>query len=272
MTEAEYKAYVNNELPKLGMSSTFNAFVNNTVWWIYDRLVKNKPTVWSSTAFGVSSFKEYFEGEMVQVRNSTALSEFEKFVLTQMYNAVLVQTAHAYNNPSPPPSSGSAPCLPQTKEEWKAVAESAFFAGLGYGLQLGWAGARAGAIATTAAGNPVAGGIIGGGIGFGIGFIGGAFAGGGGRLMFNCLWNKVAGQLNTYQCGDKVYLSWAAAIPGGCYATIDPFSDHPDSISPALKLALTTIYEYGVVPNRGYSAIPSSVTTSINDFIKYLNQ
>jgi hypothetical protein len=37
-----------------------------------------------------------------------------------------------------------------------------------------------------------------------------------GKVMFQCLWNKVAGQLTSYQCGDKVHLSWAASPPSDC--------------------------------------------------------
>ena len=202
---------------------------------------------------------------MTQVKNSTTLSEYEKFVLTQMYNGLLVQAAYAYNNPSP--TLHSSGCLPQTKEEWKAVAETAFLTGLGTGVASGIAWAKAGAIATAAAGNPVAGGIIGGGIGFFTGFLGGAFLGGGGKLMFECLWRKTAGQMITYQCGDKAYTSWATSVPYGC-TELAPPAEIPQSI----KVALTSVYEYGVVPNRGNSAIPTSVTTSINDFIKYVNQ
>lgn len=181
-----------------------------------------------------------------------------------MFNGLYVQVAHAYNDPSP--TLKSSGCLPQTKEEWKAVAEAAFTTGLMSGIGLGLEGAKAGAIATTAAGNPIAGGIIGGGIGFITGFLGGAFVGGGGKLMFECIWKKVAGQMMTFQCGDKVYQAWTASPPTSC--TQIP----SNSISPSIKVALTSIYEYGVVPNKGAYSIPSSVTTNINDFIKYLNK
>src|SRR5688500_15835609 len=139
---------------------------------------------------------------MLFVMQSTSLPEFEKFVLTQMYNGLLVQVEHAWNNPSP--TLYSSACLPQTKEEWKAVAEAAFIAGLGRGMTLGIQGARAGAIATSAAGNPIAGGIIGGGIGFVLGFGMGAFIGGGGKLMIQCFWKKLNTPMMTFQCGDKV--------------------------------------------------------------------
>ena len=175
-----------------------------------------------------------------------------------------MQTEHSYNNPSP--TLNSSGCLPQTKEEWKAVAETAFLTGLGTGITAGIKGVKAGAAATLAAGNPVAGGIIGGIIGFGLGFAAGAFVGGGGQLMFNCLWKKVAGKIMTYQCGDRVYQSWAASPPYGC--SIIP----ENSVAPSMKVYLTSIYEFGVVPNYGNSAIHSSVTTNINDFIKYVNK
>ena len=268
LTEAQFKAYVNTELPKLGMSTAFNSNVNSFVAWVYYRLINNVGNIGWYTDYSqtrpVLGFRDEIQNRMTSIALSTSLSEFEKFVLTQMYNGTLLQAEYAYNNPSP--TLQSSGCLPQTKEEWKAVAESAFMTGLGTGVATGVTWAKAGAIATTAAGNPVAGGIIGGGIGFITGFLGGAFLGGGGKLMFQCLWKKAAGQIMTFQCGDKVYSAWTASPPFGC-TELAPHAEIPQSI----KVGLTSIYEYGVVPNKGAHSIPSSVTTSINDFIKYVN-
>jgi hypothetical protein len=268
LSEVEFKAYVNTELPKLGLSLEFSTYVNRTMNYVYslDGPVQSR---------SFAQFKAYIQGQMSGLIPNTKLAELERFVIMQMLNGLLVQVQYTINNPTPTSTTGgrtNESCLPQTKEEWKAVAESAFTAGVAGGLSLGLAGVRAGAIATTAAGNPIAGGIVGGAIGFVAGFLGGAVVGGGAKVMFECAWNKLAGaKMMVYQCSGRTIHSWAASPPVGCTHGADITYTSLSEVPHALKLSMTSIYDYGIVhmPGRVYL---HSLNDNINSLLKYLNQ
>lgn len=171
------------------------------------------------------------------------LTAMEQFALTQAYYSLLNQVRWIYQNPT---NSGATNCLSQN--EWKDVAKKALVAGLLGGLKMGWDGVVAGAVAT--GGHPV-GAVIGGLTGFTVGFVGGAVLSGGVHLTAGCMINKIFSIKRAFNCSGKIYYAYSTAAPLGC-ASLNGGVD------------LKEVLGMGLVPNKGKTALASTVVSDIN--------
>ncbi|HTF20561.1 MAG TPA: hypothetical protein VK658_20955 [Chryseolinea sp.] len=177
------------------------------------------------------------------------LSPIEQFALTQVFYHLKYLTESAYN-------STSTPCLPQTREQWKEIAKSAFVSGLGMGAGLAWKWGVLGLAA--AAPNPLVGFVVAGGIGFVTGFIGGALMGGGIALLADCMVNKLFNPLQAYTCGTNNQFGdfrVSAQPPIGCLSNYNT------------NLPMFT--QIPIVPNLGSTVVNPNVMADINWMLSY---
>jgi hypothetical protein len=204
-----------------------------------------------------SQYESYMENKLSSIVNQPTiigvpkLTANEQFALTQAYYVLLNQARWAVQNPSASATSG---CLPSTTEEWKDITKKALVAGLLGGLKMGWDGIVAGMIAT--GGHPV-GGIVGGLTGFTLGFAGGAIATGGVYLLAGCIVNKIFSMKRAFYCYGKTYYAYSVAPPSGC-TTLQGSVD------------LKSILDFGLVPNKGKTALAITVVNDINWLLSYL--
>ncbi|MDH4091693.1 MAG: hypothetical protein OEV74_16665 [Cyclobacteriaceae bacterium] len=244
-----------NDLPLLRVGTSFRSNILGSFDFI--RNIDNKT---------FAQLESYFEDKLTNISTPplgmSKLTENEKFALTQLYYSVLNYTKWVYTNPSSSSTGGS--CLPSTNSEWKEVARAAFLGGLSNGIRVGIAGVQAGAIAATAAGNPLAGGIIGGIIGFSIGSVSGAFIGAGGQMMWACISNKIFSPRKAYICGGKQYYAYSVSPPAGCLSGyLSPLTSS-NAMQGVAGVDLRSVYDYGLVPNKGKTALATSVVKDFN--------
>jgi hypothetical protein len=219
-----------------------------------------------------SQFETYFEGKLSNISTPkfgvSKLTENETFALTQLYYNILNYVKWVYTNPTGPTAGKN--CLPSTTQEWKDVAKAAFYGAVGNGVRLGIAGVQAGATAALVAGNPIAGGIIGGILGFSIGAVGGALLGAGSVIMWECVSAKIFTPMNAFICGGKQYFAYSVSPPVGCTAgSLAPLT-LSNSIPLAGSVELRTLYDYGLVPNKGKTALAASVVSDFNWLLGYI--
>lgn len=205
-----------------------------------------------------AQFETYFENKLYNIANpsplGSKLSVNECFALTQAYYALLTHVKWVYQNPSSA-ASGSGPC-DLTREEWIDVAEATFIGGMSYGLAVGGNWAIQGGLAT--GGHP-AGAVVGGLIGFATGFIGGAAGGGGLKLMWECLENKLFDIKIMYNCNGKFIFALPNQTP--------PSYPCVQWSSPGVSIPQVNAYAF--VPNKGKTALASQTITDINWLLGY---
>lgn len=176
------------------------------------------------------------------------LTAMEQFALTQGYYSLLHQIKWIYQN-SPTSSAG---CV----IDWKEVTKAAIIGGLTTGVGVGIKGIYAGAVAT--GGNP-AGGLIGGAIGFFGGFIVGAVSAGGIYMTADCLTQKMFSIKRQYYCFGKMTYSYSVSAPVGCSGSGE-----------IVSVDLRDVVDFGLVPNKGKTALATSVVNDINWLLSYL--
>lgn len=165
------------------------------------------------------------------------LTSFEQFALSQFYYNVLYVTKSTYN------ANAGSSCLPQSREDWRKVAEQAFYGGLrlgfSWGISLGIAAAEFGP----------AGVLVGFLYGFAGGSIIGAYLGAVSKILWNCTFNRLFSPLQASNCRQNdMWGNFTNEPLPGCFSTYVP--------SPLMSTPF--------VPNQGATSINSGVMTDIS--------
>lgn len=261
-TKPQRRERIAGLLPTMKFSNTFNSIILNSVDYMMNLSDKSASDV-------LSKLDEY----LLIASHGYGLNAYERFTLVQMFTNLKNITQDAINNPGPTSvANGRDPkgCK-LTFEQWKEIVWEAMTFGLTVGSAASVVGWRIGwSITSAAGGNPVYGALAGGIIAFTGGFAAGAAAGGGTRLVYECLANAAI----TTQTAPKSYFCFHSKVirsytplPGCMEINMSYPTDFTDYVT---KRGMMQLKDMHIFANLGSNTINSEVEEKIKFILQRL--